>query len=196
MRLNETKQKPSEQALEAVKNALRSAAARGDGKVKVLFVCLGNICRSPAAEGVARKMAEERGFGNRFLFDSAGFYGGHAGDLPDDRMRRAAQARGYTLDHRSRTVRLSDYQDFDLILGMDDSNIDDLRDHALTDAQQAKIARMSDFAIGFSEVDSVPDPYWDPYEGFERVLTLIEDACSNLITILTTTKTTTNSNNQ
>lgn len=185
MRLNETQHKPTAAALTAVENARREAANRGDGKIRLLFVCLGNICRSPAAEGIARAIADERGVADRFEFDSAGFYGGHAGDLPDLRMRRAASARGYDLDHHSRTVRRSDYTDFDLILGMDDSNIDDLKDHALTDAEQAKIARMSDFAIHHPTADSVPDPYWDGAEGFERVLDLLEDACGELITLLT-----------
>lgn len=185
MHSNETKHKPTAAALEAVENARREAANRGDGKIRLLFVCLGNICRSPAAEGIARAIAAERDVADRFEFDSAGFYGSHAGDLPDLRMRRAASARGYNLEHHSRTVRRSDYSDFDLILGMDDSNIDDLKDHTLTDTELAKIARMSDFAIHHPAADSVPDPYWDGAERFEHVLDLLEDACSELITLLT-----------
>ncbi len=176
--------KPGATALEAVSNARRLSRERGDGKIRVLFVCLGNICRSPAAEGVATSIAVERGVSDRFEFDSAGFYGGHAGSLPDLRMRRAASYRGYTLEHHSRTVKLSDYSYFDIILGMDDANIDDLHDHAPTLDDLRKIARMSDFATAFPSARSVPDPYYEGAEGFELVLDLLEDACSNLLTLL------------
>jgi len=88
----------------------------GKEKIKILFVCLGNICRSPAAEGVMRAMAEKQGVADRLDIDSAGLYGGHAGDLPDKRMRVHAFQRGYSLTHRSRPVKISDYDDFDLIV--------------------------------------------------------------------------------
>ncbi len=90
---------------------------------KLLFVCLGNICRSPAAEGVMRRLVEREGLAGRIECDSAGTYGGHAGELPDHRMRRAASARGYDLNHhRARQVRTEDFDRFDMILTMDDSN--------------------------------------------------------------------------
>ena len=98
--------------------------------VKILFVCLGNICRSPAAEGVFKHMLRQRGITGRFEVDSAGTYGGHAGELPDPRMRSHAARRGYLLEHRSRPVRPDDFEKFDLILGMDDYNIDTLRSMA------------------------------------------------------------------
>ena len=93
------------------------------GKIRILFVCLGNICRSPAAEGITRTLAEKRGIDGYYEFDSAGLYGGHAGELPDRRMRIHAFQRGYNLVHHSRPVRTSDFEEFDLIIGMDDSNI-------------------------------------------------------------------------
>lgn len=89
--------------------------------VKILFVCLGNICRSPAAEGVFKHMLRQRGITGRFEVDSAGTYSGHAGELPDPRMRSHAARRGYLLEHRSRPVRPDDFEKFDLILGMDDT---------------------------------------------------------------------------
>lgn len=181
---DDSNHKPGAAALGAVANARQLSRMRGDGKIRVLFVCLGNICRSPAAEGVAAAMAEQRGVAGRFEFDSAGFYGGHAGCLPDLRMRRAASYRGYTLEHHSRTVRLSDYSCFDMILGMDDANIDDLHDHAPTLDDVRKVARMSDFATAFPSFRSVPDPYYEGAGGFELVLDLLEDACSNLLTLL------------
>ena len=91
-------------------------------KQKVLFVCLGNICRSPAAHGIFEKMVAERGLNDKIEVDSAGTYPGHRGELPDPRMRRAALERGYNLSHRARTVSEDDFYDFDLIIVMDDSN--------------------------------------------------------------------------
>lgn len=153
-------------------------------KVRILFVCLGNICRSPAAEGVMRAMAEERGVDNRLEIDSAGLYGGHAGDLPDRRMREHAFQRGYRLEHRSRQVRPSDFDNFDLIVAMDHSNYDRLREMAPTLEDEAKVVKMIDFVKGFPQCDCVPDPYYDGAEGFELVLDLLEDGCANLLDLL------------
>ncbi|MBD5358898.1 MAG: low molecular weight phosphotyrosine protein phosphatase [Bacteroides sp.] len=150
-------------------------------KVKILFVCLGNICRSPAAEGVFRSMVEEKGVGKRFEIDSAGLYGGHAGELPDRRMRVHAFQRGYSLIHHSRPVRMSDFEDFDLIIAMDDSNYQRLRSFATTLEDQRKVVKMIDFVTGFPQYDCVPDPYYEGAEGFELVLNLLEDGCSNLL---------------
>lgn len=147
----------------------------------VLFVCLGNICRSPAAEGIARSIAHERKVANRFIFDSAGLYGGHAGQLPDSRMRVHASRRGYNLTHRSRPVRRSDFGDFDLIVAMDDSNYSRLRDMAATPGEEAKIVKMADFLRIHPGWDYIPDPYYDGADGFELVLDLLEDACLNLV---------------
>lgn len=157
-------------------------AAMEGRKPKVLFVCLGNICRSPAAEGIARKMAEEMGVDVEF--DSAGLYAGHAGELPDRRMREAAWQLGYRLDHRSRPVRLSDFDDFDIVIGMDDSNISRLHGFADTQERDDKIVRMTDFTIRHPEYDYVPDPYYEGAEGFRLVLDLLEDGCSELVKLL------------
>lgn len=148
-------------------------------KPKILFVCLGNICRSPAAQGIAEKIAAERGVD--IECDSAGFYGGHAGQLPDRRMREAAFGRGYRLEHRARRIRLSDLDDFDIVIGMDDSNMDDLHRLADTDERDGKIIRMTDFAAGHNEYDCVPDPYYEGAAGFQLVLNLLEDACGVLV---------------
>lgn len=158
---------------------------KGEEKIRILFVCLGNICRSPAAEGVMRRLVTESGQEDRFELDSAGFYGGHRGDLPDPRMRAHAARRGLELTHRSRTVRASDFDNFDLLIGMDDANIDSLRRAAPTLDDEAKIMRMSDFAILHPWMDSVPDPYWSGAEGFEFVLDLLDDACAELLRLLT-----------
>ena len=152
--------------------------------LSILFVCLGNICRSPAAEGIARSYAEEKGVAKRFDFDSAGLYGGHAGELPDRRMRVHAYQRGYNLTHHSRPVRTSDFEDFDLILAMDDSNYSRLRAFARTPEEEAKVVRMMDFCRSHPNADHVPDPYYDGAEGFEKVLDLLEDSCGALIDTL------------
>lgn len=173
----------SKPPIEAV-DIIRSKAMLAQSEhrpLAILFVCLGNICRSPAAEGVMQSMAEKSGRSNEFILDSAGFYGGHRGDLPDPRMRTAAKKRGLELTHRSRTVRDSDFATFDLIFGMDDNNIDSLIKAAPTLEDEKKVLRMSDLAIGHPSATSVPDPYWDGAEGFEHVLNLLEDSCATLL---------------
>lgn len=165
-----------------VEEALARAAAE-ERAPRVLFVCLGNICRSPAAQGVAESMATDRGLSD-LEFDSAGFYGGHAGDLPDPRMRQAAFQRGYRLEHRSRTVRPSDFDRFDLIIGMDDRNMDDLHRAAPTPEEERRLFRMTDFTLDHPRADYVPDPYYEGPAGFQLVLDLLEDGCSVLLDLL------------
>ena len=150
-------------------------------KKKILFVCLGNICRSPAAEGIMQAILKEKGLQNSFELDSAGLYGGHAGELPDKRMRIHASRRGYNLTHRSRQVKTSDFEDFDLIIAMDDSNYSRLRSMAPTLAGEEKVVKMIDYVKGFPQYFSVPDPYYEGAEGFEIVLDLLEDGCRHLL---------------
>ena len=150
-------------------------------KYNLLFVCLGNICRSPAAQGVMQRLVDERGLTDRFYIDSAGMGGWHVGDLPDKRMRVHARQRGYELTHRARKVRFSDFDDFDLIVGMDASNVDELCSMAATIEQQDKVVMMGDYIRQFPHYDYVPDPYYEGSEGFELVLDLLEDACDNLL---------------
>ena len=151
---------------------------------KILFVCLGNICRSPAAEGVMQSLLEERGLQHKYELDSAGLYGGHAGELPDKRMRVHAQRRGLSLTHRSRPVRPSDFDEFDLIVGMDHSNLRGLRQLAPTLEAEQKIVPMTDFLRRHPGYDHVPDPYYEGAEGFELVLDLLDDACAGLLDTL------------
>ena len=150
-------------------------------KYGVLFICLGNICRSPAAQAVMQAMVDERGLSDRFYIDSAGIGGWHIGDLPDKRMRVHARPRGYELTHRARKVRSADFEDFDLIVGMDASNVDDLCNLAMTLEQQDKVVMMGDYIRQYPNYDHVPDPYYEGSEGFELVLDLLEDACDNLL---------------
>ena len=148
---------------------------------KILFVCLGNICRSSSAEGVMKHLLEESGLGNEFVVDSAGISSYHQGELPDSRMRAHAIRRGYELTHRSRSVRTEDFYNFDLIIGMDDRNIDDLKDRAPSPEEWKKIHLMTEYCTSFTHADHVPDPYYGGAEGFEYVLDLLEDACAGLL---------------
>lgn len=157
---------------------------RGKDKIRILFVCLGNICRSPAAQGVMQSLVDARGEESKYMLDSAGLYGGHAGELPDKRMRVHAIRRGYELLHKSRPVRVGDFDKFDMIVAMDHSNYDRLKAMAPTLEDEKKIVRMIDFVKGFPNYDCVPDPYYEGAEGFELVLDLLEDGCRNMLDIL------------
>jgi len=151
-----------------------------DKSFRVLFVCLGNICRSPAAEGVMQAMVDEAGLGASIRVDSAGTEGWHHGKLPDARMREAGKALGYTLQSRARQDWREDLETFDLILAMDADNLRNLR---LLDAQglhHAKIRPFCDYCTSHDEKD-VPDPYYGGPAGFEKVLDLLEDGCANLL---------------
>lgn len=158
-----------------------SKQLKNKDKIRILFVCLGNICRSPAAHGVMERLVNDKGVEDRFEIDSAGLYGGHAGDLPDHRMRVHAQRRGLNLTHRSRQVRESDFDRFDIIVAMDNSNYDRLRAMAPTLEDENKVVKMADFFTLHPWADCVPDPYYDGAQGFENALDLIEDGCQSLL---------------
>ncbi len=147
---------------------------------RVLFVCLGNICRSPSAEAVFRGAVERAGLEDRIEIDSAGISGYHAGESADSRMTRHAARRGYRLTSISRPVTTEDFDRFDLIVGMDDSNIRDLMRKAPREDVRAEIRRMTDFCTQYDDTE-VPDPYYGGAAGFERVLDLLEDACRGLL---------------
>lgn len=149
-------------------------------KNKILFVCLGNICRSPSAEAVMKAIIEKNGSDHFFEIDSAGVIGAHAGEPADARMKKHARKRGYQLTSISRPVVPSaDFDYYDLIVGMDDQNIRDLRAMAPDETARGKIVKMTDFSstLGYREV---PDPYYGGDAGFELVLDLLEDACQGL----------------
>lgn len=150
-------------------------------KKRILFVCLGNICRSPAADGIMRHLVATEGLESQIEIDSAGTYGGHRGELPDFRMRSAAALRGYELTHRSRPVRVEDFENFDLILAMDDNNYETLHRLAPSRAHAGRICRMTEFCRKFPDRTYVPDPYYEGHEGFCLVLDMLEDGCKNLL---------------
>ena len=153
-------------------------------RLRVLFVCLGNICRSPAAEGVMRAVADAGCDASRWEIDSAGTGDWHVGDLPGKRMRIHARRRGLELIHRCRQVRVADFDDFDIIVGMDESNLRNLHALAPTFEAGAKIVGMAEFVGKAMRYDYIPDPYYEGAEGFELVLDLLDDGCRNLYRLL------------
>ena len=148
--------------------------------VSVLFVCLGNICRSPAAEGVMQRIVAEAGEQQRWTIDSAGTGRYHIGDLPDKRMRVHALRRGLELTHRCRQVSESDFDNFDLIVAMDADNERNLRRLAPSPEAEQKIVPMAAFVDMAMRYDYIPDPYYEGAEGFELVLDLLESGCRRL----------------
>ena len=147
---------------------------------KILFVCLGNICRSPMAEAIMNKLICDAGLQSEFQIDSAGLINYHEGEGADPRMKEHAYRHGYRLTHISRPVRQSDFDEFDYIIGMDDSNYDKLRRLAPTTEAEAKIHRMTDYCTR-NVIGHVPDPYYGGSQGFENVIDILEDACAGLL---------------
>jgi len=148
-------------------------------RTRVLFVCMGNICRSPTAEGVFRHFVREAGLAERVEVDSAGTHAYHTNEPADRRANAAAERRGYSLaDIRARRVQDKDFDTFDYIIAMDRDNLASLTEQA--DAEHHhKIRLFLEFASGHE--DEVPDPYYGGAAGFERVLDLIEDASRGLL---------------
>lgn len=153
---------------------------RGKQNIKVLFVCLGNICRSPAAQGVMQDIVDSNGQHDRWTIDSAGTGDYHTGDLPDHRMRVHARRRGLELTHRARQVCTDDFDRFDLIIPMDASNERNLRRLAPSPEAEQKIVPMAAWIDMAMRYDHVPDPYYEGAEGFELVLDLLADGCARL----------------
>ena len=149
--------------------------------INLRFVCLGNICRSPAAEGIMKKIIEDEGLENRVFVDSAGTSNWNEGKTPDERMRLHGKKRGYDFCSVARTFRSSDFEKFDYILVMDNNNFMNVKKLASTEEDVAKIHRMTDFSKDFSDHDHVPDPYYGGDDGFNLVMDLLEDAAKGLL---------------
>ena len=155
------------------------------GKYHILFVCLGNICRSPAAQGVMQRLADESGLTHRIFLDSAGFGSWHVGDLPDIRMRRKGKEHGYQFDHRARVIdKQTDFKKFDKILVMDRSNYSDALNLAPTEQAKDKIEYLASYMTRHPGQSDIPDPYYGTEKDFEKVIELLEDACTGLLTKL------------
>lgn len=151
-----------------------------DTQTAILFVCLGNICRSPAAEGIMQQRLEQLHIADRFYIDSAGIGGWHIGQLPDERMRRHGSMRGYNFYSRARQLEVSDLNRFDYIIVMDHDNYKAVKQMA-RDEIAHKIHLMTEFTQKYKNYQVVPDPYYGGDKGFELVLDLLEDACDGLI---------------
>ena len=149
-------------------------------KIKVLFICTGNICRSPAAEEIFRQKAREKKVDNLFHIDSAGTHNYHEGELPNIKMRKHAEKRGYQLTSRSRPVQIEDFFEFDHIIAMDNFNYQNLRFKSPDVESLQKISMMTDYCRN-NDIDHVPDPYYGGADGFELVLDILEDACESLV---------------
>lgn len=149
-------------------------------QVKVLFVCMGNICRSPTAQGVFERLVQSQGLAERILIDSAGTHAYHIGNPPDKRSQAAAKNRGLDLSgQRARKVTVADIEEFDYVLAMDRTNLEDLHD-LVAASQRERVRLFMTFAERWN-VDEVPDPYYGGDSGFERVLDMVEDAAAGLL---------------
>jgi protein-tyrosine phosphatase len=155
--------------------------------VRLLFVCLGNICRSPTAEGVMRALVREAGLQERIALDSAGTGGWHVGESPDARATEAAGRRGIVLEGAARKVRPRDFEEFDLILAMDASNLRDLQRLAPDDEAREKVRLLREWDPTADGDLDVPDPYYGGPGGFDEVLDLVQASCVALLQQLQST---------
>lgn len=171
-------QQMTEQQAEDEQNSTNSEPAIG-----VLFVCMGNICRSPTAEGVFRKFVSDAGLDERIHIDSAGTHAYHSGQGPDHRAKIAAERRGFSLDGlRARRVVDADFESFTYIVAMDEDNLSALLEVA-DEQYHNKVRLLLEFSESMPEIE-VPDPYYGGSAGFERVLDLVEEASKELLDTL------------
>lgn len=150
----------------------------------VLFVCMGNICRSPTGEGIFQHLLAERGLDDRVYVDSAGTIAYHVGNLSDPRMREAAHRRGYELTSRARQIQPEDLREFDLVIVMDEDNLHDVRELAATYDLPADPVRKLGEYLDPVMLPDVPDPYYGGAQGFEQVIDMIERACPKILDAL------------
>lgn len=154
-----------------------------ESPTRVLFVCMGNICRSPAAEIIFRKLVDDAGLTNHIEVDSAGTINYHSGSPPDRRMAETLRKRGYTITGEARQIRAADLSRFDFILTMDETNLDEVRHLDPSGTHHDKILPMVRFATSHDDL-RVPDPYYGGQHGFDHVANLLEDACVGFLGFL------------
>jgi len=148
--------------------------------LRILFVCLGNICRSPAAESIFNSLVKAQNLNKQFVVESAGTGGWHIGQKPDARMRRQGEKRGLAFSTVGQQLGKKDFSRFDFIVVMDDANYQDAIKLASNDQEQAKVIKLAPFHSS-GKVEMVPDPYYGGVEGFDEVLDILEDACANFL---------------
>ncbi len=148
--------------------------------IRLLFVCLGNICRSPSAENIMNHLIEQQQLSHAISCDSAGTASYHVGSVPDRRMNAAAQKKGMTLVGSARQFTVIDFEQFDLILAMDHSNYHDILSLDVGDRYTHKVKLMCEFCQEHTD-EEVPDPYYGGEEGFDYVIGLLTDACTHLL---------------
>jgi protein-tyrosine phosphatase len=149
--------------------------------MRILFVCMGNICRSPTAEGVMRRLVEQAGLTDRVEIESAGTGGWHVGEPPDERATLAAGRRGITLAGAAQQVALADFDRFDLLIALDRANLRELLAIAPDEEAAEKVRLLREFDPAADGALDVPDPYYGGDRGFETVLDMVEAACRGLL---------------
>ncbi|MCH7963878.1 MAG: low molecular weight phosphotyrosine protein phosphatase [Bacteroidetes bacterium] len=150
-------------------------------KKRILFVCMGNICRSPAAEAIMKKTIEKNNLSDKIEIDSAGTIEYHSGESADSRMIVYAKKRGYIVDSTARQFDMAkDFEQFDYIVTMDNENLEDIKSMDVLNNHKHKIFRMVDFCENCT-IDEIPDPYYNSASGFEEVLDMLEDATNGLL---------------
>jgi len=155
--------------------------AKTTEKIRVCFVCSGNICRSPTAEGIFKKLVADAGVAHRFHVESFGIGSWHVGERPDPRTIRAAEARGYRLESRAQHWKARDFDRFDYVVAMDGSHVLSLVRLATTEAMKAKISLARDHVVDGPRDADVPDPYYGELEGFDEVVDICLEACTALL---------------
>lgn len=154
------------------------------GKIRVCFVCSGNICRSPTAEGIFKKLVTDAGIAHAFHVESFGIGSWHVGERPDPRTLRAAEARGYRLESRAQHWKPHHFDRFDYVVAMDRTHVDSLVRIATTDAMKKKVSLARDHVSAGPRDLDVPDPYYGEREGFDEVVDICLEACTALLAAL------------
>jgi protein-tyrosine phosphatase len=149
--------------------------------IRVLFVCLGNICRSPLAEGIFKDLVKKKGLSNKILIDSAGTGNYHIGADPDHRSIKVAKKYEIELDHKARQFVRRDFDDFDYIIAMDNSNYNNIRRLKQEDHLHGKVFLMRDYDLERGDTTDVPDPYFGGMDGFENVYQMLLRSCKELL---------------
>ncbi|MDA3851791.1 MAG: low molecular weight phosphotyrosine protein phosphatase [Spirochaetaceae bacterium] len=149
-------------------------------KIKIMFVCMGNICRSPLAHSIFQKLVNNSGLQDKFEIESSGTTGQHVGQLPDQRMSELARKKGFDLNHRARRISPHDFEEYQLILAMDKDNLADILYMGREEKELPEIRLFRDFDPGGYEGSEVPDPYYGGDEGFENVFNIVLRTCKSL----------------